>query len=88
MKKLIILFLFILITSCASTNWQHTSGVNSNISYDKNYCRSKANVHSPTYICKDPLMCKPEEFSTAITALADNAASYRYCMFNKGYNNE
>ena len=24
-------------------------------------------LKSPTYICKDPFMCKPEEFSTAIT---------------------
>lgn len=88
MNKIITLFLFFLTASCASANWQHTSGTNSNLNYDKNYCKSFANVKSPTYICKDPFMCKPEEFSTAITALADNAASYRYCMFNKGYNNE
>ena len=88
MKKIIIFLLILINTGCVSSNWQHTSGVNSNISYDKNYCKSKANVQSPTYICKDPLMCKPEEFSTAITALADHAASYNYCMFNKGYNNE
>ena len=31
------------------------------------------------------LMCKPEEFSLAITALGQNAATYDHCIYQKGY---
>jgi hypothetical protein len=33
-------------------------------------------------------MCKPEEFSLAITALGQNAAEYNHCMYKQGYNNK
>ena len=37
---------------------------------------------------ENPFMCKPEEFSLAITALGQNAAEYDLCMFKKGYNSK
>ena len=60
--------------------------INSELNFHTGYCRSLANAKAPTYICKDPFMCKPEEFSLAITALGQNAAEYNHCMYKKGYN--
>ena len=86
MKKIMLLIIFSILTSCANTSWEHRSGNNSDLDFHSGYCRSLANAKAPTYICKDPFMCKPEEFSLAITALSQNAAVYDHCMYQKGYN--
>ena len=86
MKRFIYLILFSLLTSCANTSWDHTSGNNSDLEFHSGFCNSLANAKSPTYLCKDPFMCKPEEFSLVITALGQNAAEYDHCMYKKGYN--
>ena len=86
MKKIMLLIIFSILTSCANTSWEHRSGNNSDLDFHSGYCRSLANAKAPTYICKDPFMCKPEEFSLAITALGQNAAVYDHCMYQKGYN--
>ena len=86
MKKIMLLIIFSILTSCANTSWEHRSGNNSDLDFHSGYCRSLANAKAPTYICKDPFMCKPEEFSLAITALGQNAAIYAHCMYQKGYN--
>ena len=86
MKKIMLLIIFSILTSCANTSWEHRSGNNSDLDFHSGYCRSLANAKAPTYICKDPFMCKPEEFSLAIIALGQNAATYDHCMYQKGYN--
>ena len=86
MKKIMLLIIFSMLASCANTSWEHRSGNNSDLDFHSGYCRSLANAKAPTYICKDPFMCKPEEFSLAITALGQNAAVYDHCMYKKGYN--
>ena len=86
MKKFIYLILLPLLTSCANTSWDHRSGNNSDLDFHSGFCNSLANAKSPTYLCKDPFMCKPEEFSLVITALDQNAAEYDHCMYKKGYN--
>ena len=86
MKKIMSLIIFSILTSCANTSWEHRSGNNSDLDFHSGYCRSLANAKAPTYICKDPFMCKPEEFSLAITALGQNAAVYDHCMYQNGYN--
>ena len=88
MKKIMLLIIFSILTSCANTSWEHRSGNNSDLNFHSGYCRSLANAKAPTYICKDPFMCKPEEFSLAITALGQNAATYDHCMYQKGYNGQ
>ena len=88
MNKLIYIIIFSLLTSCASTSWEHNSENNTELNFHKGFCRSLANAKAPTYICKDPFMCKPEEFSLAITALGQNAAEYNHCMYKQGYNNK
>ena len=86
MKKFIYVILLSLLASCANTSWDHRSGNNSELEFHSGFCNSLANAKSPTYLCKDPFMCKPEEFSLVITALGQNAAEYDHCMYKKGYN--
>ena len=88
MNKLIYIILFALLASCTNTSWEHNSGNNAKLDFHSGYCRSLANAKAPTYICKDPFMCKPEELSLAITALGQNAAEYNHCMYKKGYNSK
>ena len=85
MKKIISLTLVMFLGGCVSSTWTHKSNDNSNLEFDSGFCRSFANANAPTYICKDPLMCSPDELSLAITALGQNAAEYNHCMYKKGY---
>jgi len=85
MKKIMNLILIMFLSGCASSSWTHKSNDNSNLEFDSGFCRSFANANAPTYICKDPLMCSPDELSLAITALGQNAAEYNHCMYKKGY---
>ena len=79
------LIFVMILTGCASSSWTHKSNDNSNLEFDSGFCRSFANANAPTYICKDPLMCSPDEFSVAITAIGQNTAEYNHCMYRKGY---
>ena len=88
MKKIMNLILIMFLSGCASSSWTHKSNDNSNLEFDSGFCRSFANANAPTYICKDPFMCKPEELSLTITALGQNAAEYNHCMYKQGYNNK
>ena len=85
MNKIMNLILIMFLSGCASSSWTHKSNDNSNLEFDSGFCRSFANVNAPTYICKDPFMCLPDELSVAITALGQNAAEYNHCMYKKGY---
>ena len=83
-KNTIVVLIFVIISSC--TTWSHQSGNNSNLNSDKRYCNTEARIQAPTYICRNPLMCAPDEFATAIDALSRNAAVFDRCMLRKGYN--
>jgi hypothetical protein len=83
-KNAIVVLIFIIISSCST--WSHRSGNNSNLDTDKRYCNTEARIQAPTYICRNPLMCAPDEFAIAIDALSRNAAVFDRCMMQKGYN--
>ena len=85
MKKIMLLIIFSLLTSCATGTWDHRSGKNSNLNFDKGYCRSFANSRSPTYLCKNPFYCESDEWSDAIVSIAQNTATFDHCMYGKGY---
>ena len=85
MKKIMSLILVVFLTGCVSSTWTHKSNNNSDLEFDSGFCRTFANVNAPTYICKDPFMCSPDELNVAITALGQNAAEYNHCMYKKGY---
>ena len=39
MKKIMLLIIFSLLTSCATGTWDHRSNNNSNLNFDKGYCQ-------------------------------------------------
>ena len=74
---------FFILGSC--TTYSHTSGNNSNLDIDSRSCKNLANLNAPTYICRNPLMCAPDEIAIALEAIARNDAYYDQCMLQKGY---
>ncbi len=80
------ILLLILLSSCVGGTWNHQSGDNSKLDLDRNFCDSFADSRYPTYLCKNPLMCAPQETSLVISSIAENSAAYRNCMYGKGYN--
>ena len=85
MKKIMSLLLVLFLTGCASSSWTHKSNDNSNLEFDSGFCRSFANANAPTYICRNPLMCAPDEFAIAIDAIGRNNSYFDQCMLQKGY---
>tara|TARA_X000000950_G_scaffold140038_1_gene173755 strand:+ start:536 stop:799 length:264 start_codon:yes stop_codon:yes gene_type:complete len=84
MKKLFLFsLLLILLASC--TTYTHQSGNNSRLEIDKRSCGNLANLNAPTYICRNPLMCAPDEIAIAWEAIARNDAYFDQCMIQKGY---
>ena len=86
MKRILNLLIFVLLTSCAAGTWDHRSGNNSDLNYHSGYCRSFANSKAPIYICRNPLMCAPDEISIVLMDWAENESNYKNCMYTKGYN--
>ena len=83
MKLYFFLILILFLSGCAS-EWQNSSGNLNQIYQDKVYCKSVANAASPIYICRNPLMCAPDETYKAIQSLSSNTGYYNQCMFEKG----
>ena len=79
-----LLIISFFLSSCTGT-YTHRSGDNSNLSYDSRTCDAHARVVAPTYLCRNPLMCAPDETSIALASMFDNAATYDLCMLKKGY---
>ena len=82
--KIIFLCTFLFLNSCQS-NWTSTSGSNSNLSNDKMYCKASAEAAVPVYLCRNPLMCAPDETSKVLNSLSQNNAFFKKCMFEMGY---
>ena len=87
MKILASLILFTFISSCTSSNWTHHTGDNSSYSRDHGYCNSLARTTFPGYICRNPLMCAPDETNKVLDQLIGSAATFDNCMYKKGYDN-
>ena len=85
MKNNLLIILLIILNGCASTNWTHQNSNNLKLSLDKGECRAFANSKSPTYLCKNPLYCEPEEWAEVISSISTNNATFDYCMYKKGY---
>jgi len=82
-KKIKVFLIIFSLTSC--TTYSHRSGNNSNLDIDSRSCQNLANLNAPTYICRNPLMCAPDELAIAIDALGRNNSYYDQCMLQKGY---
>lgn len=85
MKLVKFIFPLILLASCAGGTWSHQSGDNSKLNLEKNFCDSYADSRYPVYLCRNPLMCAPDETSKVISSIAENSAAFRNCMYGKGY---
>ena len=83
LRNLFVVSLSFLIISC--TTYTHRSGNNSSLEIDKRSCNNLANLNAPTYICRNPLMCAPDEIAIAWEAIARNDAYFDQCMIQKGY---
>ena len=86
MKKVIIIMLFVLLTSCTTGTYTSRNGDNSNLNHDTLYCKSLARSKHPGYICKNPLMCTMEEVNIVLNDLTQYQAVFQNCMLRKGYN--
>ena len=86
MKKIIIVLIMALLTSCATGTYSSRDGDNSNLSHDTLYCKSLARSKHPGYICKNPLMCTMEEVNIVLNDLTQYHAVFQNCMLRKGYN--
>ena len=85
MKGIFILISLIILTGCAPANWVHQNSNNSNLRFDKGECRSFANSRSPTYLCKNPFYCEPDEWTKVLSSISQNNSTFDYCMYQKGY---
>ena len=79
----LLILLTILVASCA-TEWQNNSNEPNKLNQDKAYCKSVANAASPIYICRNPLMCAPDETPIVIQSLSSNKGYFDRCMFDRG----
>ena len=86
MNKLIYIILFSLLTSCASGTYSSRDGNNSNLNFDTRFCKSLARSMHPGYICRNPLMCAPNEFNIVINELTQYEALFQHCMHRKSDN--
>ena len=87
MKNLFVLFIFLslFIQSCKTTSWTKANGDNSMVRNDDRRCESMAYARAPIYICRDPLMCAPDEYSLVLNSSAQNKSIYEQCMYSLGY---
>ena len=88
MKILLNLILLIFFTSCASGTWTHSSGNNDSYSRDIGYCNALSRSQYPGYICRNPLMCAPDETNKVLDQLIGANAVFKKCMYEKGYDYE
>lgn len=82
MKKLLIV-LILFLNSCV-TEFESRSGNSSKLDQDRRYCKATARAAAPIYICRNPLMCAPDETSRAIQSISSHNGYYDKCMFDQG----
>lgn len=82
MKK--ILFLSLIFLSACATEWDNPSGNSSKLNQDSGYCKSVARAAAPIYICRNPLMCAPDETNRVINSLSSHRGYFDKCMFEQG----
>ena len=86
MRKFYIFIILSIILSCTDiSSFKHSSGNNSYLYIDSDICATEANLYAPSYICRNPLMCQPDEFQIVTQSLLKNKNYFRRCMQKKGY---
>ena len=85
MKNLFYLLIFFTVVACATGSWKSRDGNNYNLNIDTGYCQSLASSKYPIYICRNPLMCAPDETNRAIASMTQNKDTFDNCMYKRGY---
>ena len=85
MKFVVNFIILIFLASCSSGTWSHHSGNNNSYSRDAGYCKALARSQFPGYICRNPLMCAPDETNKVLDQLIQSKATFNKCMYQKGY---
>jgi hypothetical protein len=83
MKKIVFFSMFIFLSACG-TKWENPSGNSSKLNQDIRYCKSVARAAAPIYICRNPLMCAPDETNRVINSLSSHRGYFDKCMFEQG----
>jgi|TARA_B110000971_G_C19908396_1_gene453374 hypothetical protein len=83
MKKILFFSVLIFLSACG-TKWENPSGNSSKLNQDTRYCKSVAKAAAPIYICRNPLMCAPDETNRVINSLSSHRGYFDKCMFEQG----
>jgi hypothetical protein len=83
MKKILFLSMIVILNSCAS-EFENRSGNTSKLDQDRRYCKAAARAAAPIYLCRNPLMCAPDETSRVIQSISSHNGYYDKCMFEQG----
>jgi hypothetical protein len=83
LKKIFFIILIFNLNSCTS-EWESPSGDRSRLNQDQRYCKATARAVAPIYICRNPLLCTPDETSRVIQSITSHNAYFDKCMFEQG----
>ena len=84
MKKILYLLgIALFLNSCAS-EFENRSGNTSKLDQDRRYCKATARAAAPIYLCRNPLMCAPDETSRVIQSISSHNGFYDKCMYEQG----
>ena len=83
MKKILFLSMIVILNSCAS-EFENRSGNSSKLDQDRRYCKAVARAAAPIYLCRNPLMCAPDETSRVIQSISSHNGFYDKCMYEQG----
>ena len=83
MKKILFFSMIVILNSCAS-EFENRSGNSSELDQDRRYCKAAARAAAPIYLCRNPLMCAPDETSRVIQSISSHNGFYDKCMYEQG----
>ena len=85
MNKILPIILVVVLSGCATYEWKHTSGNNSNAAYMESQCTNYARINYPTYVCRIIFACQPDESGIMLTSFTRHFSAITQCMNQNGY---
>ena len=68
-----------------SYTWVHPTANQAQAQNISHSCWAQANQQSPIYICRNALMCAPDETGLVFSSIANRDNAYNACMFQNGF---
>ena len=80
-------FILLMVSACVSTptTWNHPTASQQQRQNILDQCWASANQQSPVYICRNPMMCAPEESGLVFNSINARERAYEMCMFQNGF---